>query len=185
MRFSLNVSVGLSLLFLAVFSLQGCNQRMTEYVPGKKKDEGELRLAVKKFLSDFERIYELQNRYQLRSILGDNFGGYDNGTDQLINRMDEVFNRFGSVKFNTKLDDFNRSADNTVVTFEWMLTWECTINESKDGCPKEIMVTPPYKVSRQGRTIFYLVESGGGFRIENEEGALLLGSFTPGYQVYP
>lgn len=151
--------------------------------------EEELRPIAQNFLREFERIYELENRFELKQILYEDFGGQRWGANRLIDRMNEVFNQYESIELRIGNVEVRRSSDGLsgglIVTFNWELSWTCVELKPSTGCKDFTGDGSPDRITREGYTVFSLVKRGERWVLKHEESDLLLGAYEPGYRTSP
>lgn len=144
--------------------------------------EGKLHAETESYLRDFKQAYELENRYLLRTLVDDRFGGTRWGSDRIIERMSKIFNQYRDIELTLGKTSYRRMSRSLIVKFNWNLTWTCEDIDPSRGCEDFNGDDRPDTVRRSGRTIFTLVYKDGEWFLKNEEGDLLVGLFAPGYR---
>lgn len=163
---------------LLVFLAAGC----LRYIRYDALPDGDLQSEAEQFLEDFERVYELENRYLLRTLIDGHFAGGEGIPDRLVERMAKIFNQYREIELSIRDVDYRRMSRSLIVKFNWDLTWTCEdINPSR-GCKDYNGDGRPDTINRTGRTIFTLVYQGDQWYLKNEEGDLLVGAYSPGYR---
>lgn len=153
-----------------------------EYVPLMGSSTDELHPSVRSFFDEFEQVYALESRFELKRLIADRFGGHLWGEDRILDRMDEVFNQYSNVELQTR-DITLEEKDFWVASFYWTLTWQCETINPEQGCPDVDNDGSPDRIRRAGQSTFNLIRSGGRWEIKFAEGDLLLGAFEPGYRL--
>lgn len=170
--------------FIAVLLVGGCRGAPVKVpLPGTTLYPDDYRQSTREFLGLFRVAFEEESRSELTRMIDERYGGYSNGRQTLVNRIDQVFGQYEVLALDLTVEGVTPFRGFVTARTEWTLRWRCTSSNPDRGCP-ELSRKKEFPVKqRSGSTTFELVWKDGSWWIRNQQGNVLLGLFEPGNAV--